>query len=91
MGRGLDALLGGVDSITEVSEEDRRDSMRMLAVDQIERGRYQPRKRFNQDALQELADSIAVQGVIQPIVVRSLEQVFSFHCQSAGFLPNESQ
>ena len=73
LGRGLDALLGGVESITEVSERDRQESMRMLPVDQIERGRYQPRKRFNQDALQELADSIAVQGVIQPIVVRALD------------------
>jgi ParB family chromosome partitioning protein len=41
-----------------------------LAVDRIQRGRYQPRREFDPDSLRELADSIAAQGVIQPIVVR---------------------
>ncbi|MDX1812522.1 MAG: ParB/RepB/Spo0J family partition protein, partial [Gammaproteobacteria bacterium] len=43
-----------------------------LAIDVIQRGRYQPRSHFNPDALQELADSIKAQGVVQPIVVRPL-------------------
>ena len=75
LGKGLDALLGGVESVTEVSEED-RSAMRMVPVEQIERGKFQPRKHFDQEALQELADSIAVQGIIQPLVLRSLASGF---------------
>lgn len=46
------------------------DRLRMLGVDQITRGTYQPRRHFDQDLLQELADSIKAQGLIQPILVR---------------------
>ncbi len=70
LGRGLGALLGDVDSITRVTEDERRESMRMMPVEQIRRGEYQPRKTFEPEALQELADSISVQGIIQPLVVR---------------------
>jgi len=70
LGRGLDALLGGVENITEVTEEDHRDSMRMLPIEKIKRGEFQPRKYFDPEAMQELADSISAQGIIQPIVVR---------------------
>jgi ParB family chromosome partitioning protein len=45
-----------------------------LPVDRIQRGRYQPRRSFDQDSLRELADSIAAQGVLQPIVVRPLSE-----------------
>lgn len=41
-----------------------------IPISQIERGRYQPRKEFNQEALQELANSIQTTGLLQPIVVR---------------------
>jgi ParB family chromosome partitioning protein len=47
-------------------------ALKMLPVDLLRPGRYQPRKTFNEDALQELADSIKAQGIIQPIVVRSM-------------------
>lgn len=47
------------------------DRLRMLGVDQITRGIYQPRRHFDQDLLQELADSITAQGLIQPILVRA--------------------
>lgn len=47
------------------------DRLRMLGVDQITRGIYQPRRHFDQDLLQELADSIKAQGLIQPILVRA--------------------
>jgi len=81
LGRGLDALLGGsakeVRPIEETSQtaEDTPagQSLRTLPIDLIQRGKYQPRRNFDQDKLQELADSIAAQGVIQPIVVRPVE------------------
>ena len=47
------------------------DRLRMLGVDQITRGMYQPRRHFDPDLLQELADSIKAQGLIQPILVRA--------------------
>ncbi|MFK5914631.1 MAG: ParB/RepB/Spo0J family partition protein [Woeseiaceae bacterium] len=87
LGKGLEALLGsGVnhlkdDDATQVSVKSKSDSanadskndmFQILAVDVIQRGRYQPRTNFNVDALQELADSIKAQGVVQPIVVRPL-------------------
>jgi ParB family chromosome partitioning protein len=75
LGRGLDALLGGAEIAQEDinSSSDKRDSITHLPVDVIERGRYQPRRDFNPELLQELADSIAAQGVVQPIVVRPIE------------------
>ena len=48
-------------------------TLRTLPVDLLKRGRFQPRQDFDQEALEELASSIRVQGVIQPIVVRPLE------------------
>ncbi|MCB2081422.1 MAG: ParB/RepB/Spo0J family partition protein, partial [Rickettsiales bacterium] len=48
------------------------DRLRTLPIDVIERGRYQPRIDMRQESLQELADSIKAQGVVQPIVVRPL-------------------
>jgi ParB family chromosome partitioning protein len=70
LGRGLGSLIGNIEQITEVSDEDRATGLSELGVDQIKRGKYQPRQYFDQQALQELADSISAQGVIQPIVVR---------------------
>ncbi|MCW8883334.1 MAG: ParB/RepB/Spo0J family partition protein [Sedimenticola sp.] len=73
LGRGLDALLGNaVSKESEDAPAELRspDNLTSLPVDLIQRGRYQPRRDFNPDSLQELADSIAAQGVVQPIVVR---------------------
>ncbi len=79
LGRGLDALLGSGIS-EEANATDGGDSgskdgdFATLPVDLIQRGRYQPRRDFNPDSLRELADSIAAQGVVQPIVVRPVGQ-----------------
>jgi ParB family chromosome partitioning protein len=79
LGRGLDALLGGVQSETSASATEtgsvaiKQDNLSRLPVDLIQRGRYQPRREFDADSLRELADSIAAQGVIQPVVVRAVE------------------
>ncbi len=77
LGRGLDALLGGLrDDDTEpeglAADEGPRGSLTSLPLDLIRRGRYQPRRDFDAERLRELADSIAAQGVIQPIVVRAV-------------------
>lgn len=76
LGRGLDALLGnpaGKEEQESAEEGRSADNLTSLPVDLIRRGRYQPRRDFNPDSLQELADSIAAQGVVQPIVVRPVD------------------
>lgn len=73
LGRGLDALLGAGASkhVAEAGRGD-GDELRSIPVDLIQSGEYQPRRDFDQDALEELADSIKSQGVIQPIVIRPI-------------------
>jgi len=84
LGRGLDALLsttpmgkhsapvvsGQEDAVPANASQD--GELRHLPVDLIQRGKYQPRKDMNEDALEELAASIRAQGVMQPIVVRPI-------------------
>lgn len=69
LGRGLDALLGEA-ATGAVGQDDA--ALTNLPLDQLESGRYQPRREFDPDALQALANSIRAQGVVQPIVVRPL-------------------
>lgn len=69
LGRGLTALLGNSDVETMMKPKN-DDELRNIDVDLIERGPWQPREHFDEAALQELADSISAQGVVQPIVVR---------------------
>lgn len=64
LGRGLDALLGpATGSVSTVSST-------RVRIDQISHNPYQPRKRFDDDELTQLADSIRTHGVLQPLVVR---------------------
>ena len=75
LGRGLDALLSQSSERRSSSGEDagaRGDTLRHVPVDLLQRGRYQPRTDMRQESLEELADSIRAQGVVQPIVVRPL-------------------
>lgn len=69
---GVDVLLSTVSSATAGSAAG--GELRHLPVDSIRRGRYQPRIRMRPEALQELADSIRVQGMVQPVVVRPVEE-----------------
>src|SRR5210317_1923038 len=69
LGRGLGSLIGNIDEVTKVSENEKLKGLVELGVDQIQRGKYQPRQHFDQQALQELADSISAQGIVQPLVV----------------------
>ena len=72
LGRGLDALLGNssLNDTASVPVTKSGDGLRQLPVDLVDRSPFQPRSNFNEEALQELADSIRAQGVVQPIVVR---------------------
>lgn len=78
LGRGLGALLKDSEKVNppranaRISAADAVGSMNEIDLDMIETNPYQPRTRFDQEALQELADSIRVQGIIQPITVRQL-------------------
>ena len=69
LGRGLDALLGTAhaSSGAEPGEE-----LVDMAVDQLQPGKHQPRRNFDAEQLESLADSIKAQGVVQPIVVRPI-------------------
>jgi ParB family transcriptional regulator, chromosome partitioning protein len=69
LGRGLDALIGATTSVTlETAKAEK--TLRHLPIDQIQRSPFQPRVSFKKENLQELADSIRQQGILQPIVVR---------------------
>jgi len=70
LGRGLDALLGG-DSRKTVTEQV-SNGLAEIPVEWIQPGKYQPRRIIDDEALQELAASIRAQGVMQPIVLRSV-------------------
>lgn len=71
LGRGLDALLGiGAEQAT--IEEANGDQLKAVPVDLIQRGQYQPRMEIRNDALQDLAESIRAQGVVQPVVIRPI-------------------
>ncbi|MCF7200700.1 ParB/RepB/Spo0J family partition protein [Pseudomonas oligotrophica] len=75
LGRGLDALLGGssVAALQEQAAQVDSRELQHLPLDLIQRGKYQPRRDMDPAALEELASSIRAQGVMQPIVVRSLD------------------
>ena len=87
LGKGLEALLGTstaarqkqiLDDIKSDEARSRSDELqgelRRLPLSWLRPGKYQPRKDMTQEALEELANSIRAQGVIQPIVVRQLEE-----------------
>jgi ParB family chromosome partitioning protein len=67
LGRGLDALLGGTPAAASGEE------LASLAIESLRPGRYQPRGPIDEATLTDLADSIRARGVIQPIVVRPVD------------------
>ncbi|HSO20749.1 MAG TPA: ParB/RepB/Spo0J family partition protein [Desulfosarcina sp.] len=73
LGRGLDALipdLGSVDNLSGATTAARKDYF-LCEIDMIRPNRYQPRRHFAADELEELAESIRSQGIIQPLLVRT--------------------
>ena len=77
LGRGLSALFESEIEEDQVQEKPLKGEMiENISVDQLNPGQYQPRKRFDEESLQELADSIIEQGLMQPIIVRKSENNF---------------
>lgn len=76
LGRGLDALLSKPVSETAAvtGAHDDAEGLLYVPVDLLQRGQYQPRVDMRQDTLEELAKSIKVQGVVQPIVARRIQK-----------------
>ncbi|RZD21290.1 ParB/RepB/Spo0J family partition protein [Pseudoalteromonas sp. MEBiC 03485] len=88
LGRGLDALLSSSkpapsannqqqatatpEQVSEVVAEQSKGELQKLAIEFLQSGKYQPRKDMSEEALEELANSIRAQGIIQPIVVRQI-------------------
>ena len=74
LGKGLDALFGPAPEEEQLQEN---DTLKNLKITEVEPNRDQPRKRFDQEALEELAQSIKEYGVIQPIVVTKKDGYYS--------------
>lgn len=82
LAKDLDLLIGVSSTSTRVTADandtavtrtaDSQDGLRLLPLEKLQRGKYQPRREFEQSALEELAASIRSQGVMQPIVVRPI-------------------
>jgi ParB family chromosome partitioning protein len=70
LGRGLEALLGQAAARVSPDGAPEGETLARIPLDLLQRGRYQPRLDMRTETLQDLADSIKSQGVIQPIVVR---------------------
>lgn len=68
LGRGLDALLSDV----QHDDDSLDDSLQYFPLDMVQPGKYQPRVDMSEESLNELADSIRAQGLVQPIVVRPI-------------------
>ena len=74
LGKGLDALFGPAPEEEQMQEN---DTLKNLKITEVEPDRDQPRKRFDQEALEELAESIKEYGLIQPIVVSKKDGYYS--------------
>jgi ParB family transcriptional regulator, chromosome partitioning protein len=68
IGRGLEAIL----SVSKEAEREREQELRELPIELIAPSAKQPRRRFDEDALQALADSLGARGILQPVLVRPI-------------------
>lgn len=81
LGKGLGVLLGNgaktldnnADRAANLSNPQPNETLKYIPVDLVQRGKYQPRRDMNAEALNELCESIKAQGVMQPIVIRPIE------------------
>ena len=73
LGKGLGALISNTQPAEETVERaEEKGLLQKIPVELIQRGQYQPRRDMHQESLEELAASIKAQGVMQPIVIRSV-------------------
>lgn len=72
LGRGLNELLSAV-QLPELPTTNTSEQPRYLPIDLLQPGKYQPRTKIQSEALQELADSIRAQGILQPLLVRPID------------------
>lgn len=73
LGRGLEALISSQQPQQETAHQQQtRERVQTLRVEQIQASRFQPRLSFSQEKIQELAKSIHEQGIIQPVIVRAV-------------------
>lgn len=68
LGRGIDALFSNFEDIEKIDEQ--TEEIEEISLDEIRPNPYQPRKHFDEEALQELAHSIKKSGVFQPVILR---------------------
>ena len=74
LGRGLDALLGTANTNAALDyKQETVASLKKIPIDQLQRGQYQPRIDMRKESLEELASSIKSQGIVQPIIIRPLD------------------
>lgn len=75
LGRNLDMLLSGqpFENLVQTTSS-RKEELRLLPIEWLQAGRYQPRREFSKEALEDLATSIRTQGIINPIVVRLISE-----------------
>jgi len=78
LGKSLDALLAyaSTESHAEAQADATLEKLTQLSVDDIQRGKYQPRLEMEPQALEELANSIRAQGIIQPLIVRPVDDQY---------------
>lgn len=74
LGKGLDTLIPEINENIDEREDDK--SITLIKISKIEPNRLQPRKEFNQNALEELAESVKLYGVIQPLLVQKKEDYY---------------
>jgi ParB family transcriptional regulator, chromosome partitioning protein len=97
LGRGLEALIGSAVSRaasavpveTSSPGAPPSEELAKLPLDRLQRGRYQPRMDLRPETLQELADSIKAQGIVQPIVVRPIDGTQAFEAQRYEIIAGE--
>ncbi len=77
LGKGLDSLIPDMTSPSEKTEKDeKKDGVTIVSINKVEPNREQPRKIFNEDALQELSESIKQYGIIQPLLVQKKDDYY---------------
>lgn len=77
LGRGLDSLFINTDvSIDNLKENNEIDGLEIISIDKIKRNKNQPRKVFDEEKIEDLANSIKEHGVIQPIILRKSGENF---------------